>query len=405
MKSYVARQPIFLPDMSVYGYELLYRDSEENYYKPDTDGDRATRSIVSEAITTFGMDHLTNNTWAFVNFTRALLLSPFAYLLPTKDFVIEILENVRVDEELIEAVKKLKEAGYMLALDDYAGQAEIRPLLDYVDIVKVDFKLTNGMQQAKIPQDPALANKLILAEKVETEADFRLAMKSGYRLFQGYFFARPTVFSKASTEISETTCVRAMREIRKPTPNFENLAEIIRSDINLAYKLLQRVNTLEYYRLHRVSSIKQALIRLGLREVNRWLLLLLMRSSTRTQTSEFVKTALIRGVFSEKVAECIGLRLYNDEAFMTGLFSMIDTIMEEDLPDILENVCVSSEVCSALLEKNNVLNEVLNLVIAYENGNWKEVVAFAEKRKIRKEELSDFYVEAARYADEAFKIS
>lgn len=406
MKSYVARQPIFDEYRSVYGYELLYRDSNVNTYNPLMEGDRATRAVVSEAITTFGMNNLTNDQYAFINLTRSLLVSRFPYLLAPEDFIIEVLEDVVIDEELLEKLKALKEAGYTLALDDYIGENYSHELIQYIDIIKVDFKLISREQRAKIAKNPEFRGKKLLAEKVETEEEFLQAIMDGYHLFQGYFFAKPTIFSKSSAEISSSTYIRAIREIIKPSPDFEVLSQIIRMDVNLTYKLLYRVNTLEYYRRNRVKSIKQALLRLGLRETHRWILLIVMRDYTKSKSNELVKVALIRGVLSEKISVEIGLKLYNDEPFIVGMFSIIDSILEESLPNILKDVCVSKEVEDALLDseqnKNNKLKSILNFVKAYEVGDWETVVKFSEEYHISTDIITNHYLDAIHYADIAF---
>lgn len=405
MKAYVARQPIFDRYRSVYGYELLYRDSNVNAFNPDIEGDKATRTVVSEAITTFGLNNLTNEKYAFINLTRSLLISRFPYLLIPEDFVIEILEDVEIDDLLIEKLKALKEAGFLLALDDYIGEERRKPIIKYMDIIKVDFSLLTREERRKIAKKPELKKKKLLAEKVETEMEFLQAISDGYELFQGYFFAKPTIFSKSTTEISASTYIRALREISRPTPNIETLAQIIRIDVNLTYKLLYRVNTLAYYRRNRIKSIKQALMQLGLQETHRWILLILMREYTNSNANELVKTSLVRAVFSEKMALEMGLQLYDDEAFIVGMFSIIDTILEESLPTILRDICVSKDVRDALLDSNNILKEILDFVKNYEQGNWDFVANFLHKYNVSVEKATTYYLEAIHYSDLAFSDS
>lgn len=402
MKTYVARQPIFDRDQMVFGYELLYRDSAQNCFNPNVGGDRATRAVVSEAITTFGINNLTYGKRAFINFTRALLLSNFPELLNPRDFVIEILETVEVDNRLLARVCELREKGYVLAMDDYTGTGRYNPLFEHVDIVKVDFILNTPKECARIAHSPALRGKTLLAEKVETAERFQKAMEDGYELFQGYFFAKPTVFSKSTAEISNATYMRVIREMARPNADFDRLAQIIRADVSLTYKLLRRINTLEYYRSHRVTSIKHALVRLGFRETRRWFLLVLMQDCARIKTNEIVKTSLVRGVFAEKIAQEMDLRFYDDEAYIVGMFSMIDSILEDNLTDILKEVRVSTDVQDALLGKDNALRRILDFIIAYERADWGAVTAFLGQNGLNAGSVTDCYAAAVQYADIAF---
>lgn len=402
MKVFVARQPIFNQNQTLFGYELLYRDSYTNAYNGQIDGSRATRAVISDTITTFGLNNLTNGNFAFINFTRPLIMERFAFLLDPDDFVIELLENMEIDNALIERLQELKEKGYILAIDDYTGVEDYDDIMEYIDIIKVDFSLVDEAGRTAIARRYAPTEKRLLAEKVETEEEFQKARKDGYALFQGYYFARPTIFEKNTVEITANTYLRILQEITKPTPNFDNLAEIIRLDISMTYKLLHRINTLEYYRSHRVKSIKHALVRMGLNEIRRWATLVLMREAVGRKSDEMVRTALVRGVFAEKITLLIGVDWRSENAFTTGMFSMIETVVDGKLTNVLDELYIPKEVKRALLGENNFYGMVLNFVKLYEVGEWDKAFACVEKYHLNPNQVGDLYLEAVCYADFAF---
>lgn len=402
MKVFVARQPIFDKKQTLFGYELLYRDSSKNSFNGEVDGSYATRAVISDTITTFGLNNITNNKFAFINFTRPLLLSKFALLLDPDDFVIEILEDVEIDDEIIACVKELKERRYILAIDDYIGLEHYDKIMEYVDIIKVDFSLISHDERTSIANRLSKIDKRLLAEKVETEEDFEKAKRDGYELYQGYYFAKPTIFTKDSTEITSTTYMKMLQEIIKISPNFEKLAETIRSDINMTYKLLHRINTLEYYRRHRVKSIKHALIRMGLREIRRWSMLVLLRDAVGKKLDEIVRTALVRGIFAEKMMELMGFEKRSENAFTTGMFSMIDAVIEDELTSVLEELCIPEDVKRGLLGENNIYGNILNFVKAYEVGEWDRAFGYIKGYKVNVMKVGELYLEAVKYADLAF---
>lgn len=398
MKIYMARQPIFKENKKLYAYELLYRDSEINAYNPSVDGNRATRAVLSDALTSFGLKNLTQGKKAFVNFTRELLLQGVPYMLDPRDFVIEVLENVQLDDALVERIRDLKQEGYTIALDDYTGNRKFDRLFEHLDVVKVDFQLLSKEKRSRVAQRVKSFGIKLLAEKIETEMDYQQAVNDGYQYFQGYYFAQPMMVSIHSTDVATITCLRMLHEISKVSPDYSSMAEIIRRDVNLTYKLLRRINTLEYFHSHRVTSIKSALVHMGLDELRRWVLLILIREITGKGMDEMTRLALIRGIFAEKLLEGIGMCEKSYEAFTTGMFSMIDVILQEDLANLLDDLCISEEVRRALLGEKNLFGSMLYFVKMYEKGNWKE----AEKHihpNITMEDAGDYYVQAVHYAD------
>lgn len=402
MKTYVARQPIYGLGRKIEGYELLYRSAESPFrFTGDVDGDEATQMLISDSITAFGMDHLTGGRKAYVNFTRSLLLGDFAMLLNPRDFVIEILEDTLVDQELLDCLMEKKEKGYCFALDDYIGDASFDPVLPLVDIVKVDFMDCSPEKRRAIANDMLEKGKILLAEKVETEEEYQEAMQQGYTLFQGYYFDKPMLFSAQLATVQHSTSMQLMKESSKPDMLFENLAEIIRMDINLSYRLLQHANTMHFYRGGEVNSIQSALVMMGMNEVRRWIALIFVRE-TYQDNQENSKTALVRGLFCERLAIACGRKQDKEDAFMCGMFSMLDVIMEKDMTDLLNSLAISERVRAVLLGEEGALRDILNFVKYYERGYWEEVQDYITRYHLNDERVTQAYVACLQYADRLF---
>ncbi|MEF9941588.1 MAG: EAL domain-containing protein [Lachnospiraceae bacterium] len=407
MSVYIARQPIFDKDSILYAYELLYRAGEKNTFSESLDGSQATRSLVSDAVTVFGIQNLTHGKLAFINFTRELLLSEFVYLINPKEAVIEILEDVVVDQILIERIKEIKEKGYRLALDDYIGDEAFDVLIEYIDIIKVDFMLVDLLKAKEIAKQFFGKNIILLAEKIETPEEFQKAKAMGYELFQGYYFAKPHVMSKESGDIARSSFVRIIRELGKNSPDYFEIAKIIEQDAVLIYQLLIYINTLKFVHTStaRITNARMAIVRLGVDEFRRWVLLTMARSYTENQTDEVIRTAFVRSSFAEKLAMASPtLRKRSGDAFMMGMFSLIDVIVGGNLEQLLEELPLEEDVKAALLGTQNEFKELLDFVCEYERGEWNGLPQ--EKRaNYEIENLAECYFECITYADEVFDIT
>jgi len=264
MEVYVARQPIFDRNMNIYGYELLYRRSANNFYEGLDDG-QATSELIHNAFLVMQFDDLTNGNRAFINFSEDLLEKEIPFLLSEDTIVVEILERVKVTDTLIKSCKKLKENGYTIALDDYIFQETFLPLVKLADIIKVEFNGSDLDQQRKLIKENK--EKTFLAEKIETIEDYRIALNMGYDLFQGYFFSKPVILTGKKIEILNSSLIKMIEALNQEEPDLQQITEIIEKDLALSYKLLKMANSVIFASKSRIYSIKQALVRLGIEEM------------------------------------------------------------------------------------------------------------------------------------------
>lgn len=199
MEVFVARQSIFDRDLNIFGYELLFRSGHNNFYD-GLDENVATSSVISSSLSVIGMENLTGNKKAFINFPYEMLINGTATTLPKESVVIEVLENVYPDFDIINACKKLKQLGYILALDDFLLKPEYHPLIELADIIKIDFLLTPSEERESIIKKINSPNIKFLAEKVETKEEYEQALKLGYSYFQGYFLSKPVIIKGMAIE-------------------------------------------------------------------------------------------------------------------------------------------------------------------------------------------------------------
>jgi EAL and modified HD-GYP domain-containing signal transduction protein len=404
MQAFVTRQPIFKTDLSVMGYELLFRAGIDDLLFPQTNGDAATSSVISDGFFTLGIDTITAGKKAFINFTRSVLLADYAQLLPQEVVVVEILEDIVPDAEVLEAVNRLKEMGYTIAVDDYAGSDMQAPFLDLADIIKVDFSLTNAEQQQSFAQKFLPRHIRLLAEKVETYQEFKIARDAGYSLFQGFFFCRPTLVTRTRIPETKISKVELIKAVSQSELNFQKIEDIIKSDVSLSYKLLRFINSAFFGLRHDVNNIQQALVLLGEDKVRKWGALMGFSGLGMDKPSGLLVTAITRARFCELLEEHIQISGRKDDLFLMGMFSTIDAMLDMPMEKVLEQISISEELRSALLGEPGILRQILDLVIGYEAGDWKRVASLTQFLNLDENVLPLMYTQGMTMAEEILAL-
>lgn len=389
----MARQPIFDNHNKIFGYELLYR-SGMGSCSSVVDGDQATLEVIRNSFTLIGLDMLTDGKRAFINFTQNLLQSDVLTLLYPEVVVIEILENVRVTTEVIEACAKLKSRGFLIALDDYDGTNGHSDLLGLADIVKVDFMQTDQAGRAAMIQKIGLYKVELLAEKVETYEEYNEACQLGFKYFQGYFFGKPLVVSSNDIADQKVAYLRLVRELYQQEVDFDEIENIFKYNMAMTYKLLRLVNSAAFGLPQQVDSIRQALILLGINEIKKWSALIAVKGMGEDKPKELVTTALVRAKICETLAPLVKLGQQRSNLFLLGMFSLIDIMLDRRMADVLRDLPLNAEVSQALLGKTNSLRCVLDLILAYEAGSWGVFEQSCLKLGLPEATFADIYLKA-----------
>ncbi len=398
-KIFVARQPIFDPRQNLFAYELLYRSSLENAYGSD-DGTSATLNVLRDAFLMLG-PQLTGSRKTFINFNSDLLKRKLPLVLNPKTTVVEILEDVEVDETVVDICRELKEAGYVIALDDFSMKNEgVKALVDLADIIKVDFRETDADERRDIVKSPWAEKIEFLAEKVETPEEFTEAREAGYLYFQGYFFGKPVIVSSNNIPGTKINYVRMLSEINREEMDLPSLERIIKRDTYLSYALLNYINSAYFGLRDSVGSIMQALALLGQREVKKWASLVILTFIGADKPSEVSVASLIRAKFCEDLAGKTGLN--GSELFLTGMFSMLDALIGRPLDEILDTINVSNDMRVALTTGGNRYGDLLHLVLAYEKADWREVDSWADKMGVEKAAIPSGYGKSVRWVEQIF---
>jgi EAL and modified HD-GYP domain-containing signal transduction protein len=397
----VGRQPILDSHNKTVAYELLFRSGTENRFD-GTDGSVASTAVIANSFLTIGCNRVLGTKRGFINFTRTLLVEGHAWILPKDRVVIEILEDVEPDAEVVEACRKLKEAGYRMALDD-VGAADTRfPLQPFAEYVKIDWKGTEAAFRAQLCDYFRERGLRLLAEKVETKEDFEAALACGCELFQGFYFARPEILSARQVPTSKMACLRLLSEIQKADLNFEFIETLVRPDIGLTQKLLFFVNSAAFPRRSRIGSLPQALAYLGEGNIRQWVMLAAMPKLASGKPAELVTASLIRARFCELAAERAQPRMRASAGFLVGLLSLLDAMVGRPLDELVEELGLEAHVADAILgrsREDDGLRVLLDLAVDLGRSNFDSALRFAAASGISLALAGELHLEAMTWAD------
>ena len=391
---FVARQPILNRDQQVFGYELLFRDGVENFFRAK-DAEAAARSTLDSSLL-MGLDVLCDGRRAFINCTRDLLLKDCITLLPSGQAVAEVLETVEPDDLVIAACERLKVAGYMIALDDFVANDPRQALVPLADILKVDFARTTAEQRATLMKTHGPWRCRMLAEKVETKEEFFAARELGFVYFQGYYFRHPEVLKAREIPANRANYLRLIEAVSRPELDLKDLEAVIKSEASVLYRLLRYLNSPMFAFATEVRSVRHALAILGEREVRRWIRLVALVSAGLQKSSDLVLCALVRARFCELLSPKI--RHGESDLFLVGLLSLMDAILEVPMAQVVEQVPLDQETKSVLLNGEGKLRPVYQLTLAQEAGNWEAAKESAALLRISESEVAALWWEAMQWA-------
>lgn len=366
---YLARQPIFDLDRDVFAYELLYRSGKMGMAN-GFDADKATSTVIANTFLNIGIEGISNGKPVFINLPRSFITGELPLELDPAMVVLELLEDISADTQALHGLQQLAKRGYHIALDDFVLGPHNADFVPYAKFIKVDVLNLSDDELRRQTIQLLPSGVPLLAEKVEDEVRFQLCKTLGYSYFQGYFFSKPLLIEGRELSSNQMTMMNILAKLQNPQCKVDDLEKIVASDIGLSFKLLRIINS-SYYGIGRtVDSIQQALILLGFNTLKKWVTLITL-ASTAARSSELMVLALLRARHCKNLAERTGSNV--DSAFTVGMFSLLDAILDQPLPTLVNELPLTPEVKAALLAGEGELGELLSAVICYERGEFDRI--------------------------------
>lgn len=400
MSFFSARQPILDTDKNIFGYELLFRISSDNIF-PDVDEEAATSKMIEGLQFDLGLDKIASGKWAFINFTEQSLLNAYPNMLPKEKVVVEVLETVTPTPVVYKQLQTLAIEGYVIALDDFIHSDAWEPYYKFTQIIKVDCKFISQTELDDILDVKARFPHIkLLAEKIENYKEFIRYEKLGFELFQGYFFAKPEVIKSVSLSSSQSVLSGLLSEVTKKVPNFAQITKLFEIDVALSFKLLRYTQSPIFKRRKSIDNIKQAVVLLGHTELERFVMLLFAATIGEGKPTALIKLSIHRAKFCEQFAERAKFDKEVSSAFLVGMLSLIDAMLDAELEQLISAMPLSDSIKEALVLHQGLLSEFIALCQYCETGDWEAMEAAGEKYNITLDELLTIHQDAELWANE-----
>ena len=397
---FVARQPIFDHSGKLWAFELLFRTGLSENTAVIDDPDAATILVASGGFlrATSGMP---DNVKIFINFTEELIFMRFPLALPPQNTVIEILENIPVTPQLVERLRELKAEGYMIALDDFVGDAGYKDIFPYIDIIKLDCLGRSTDDVIDIKNRFADTQCRFLAEKVDSEAAFFAFREQGISFFQGYYFAKPQILRGKGITSSTAMRLKLAAEIEKDRPDTETILAAVQSDVSFSYRLLQYINSSTFSFREKITSIRQALTLLGAMKTKYWLRLMLYSDMLSTNSNpEVLRMALQRAHFLDALGVASRFAApKNESLFLVGMLSLLEAILGVPMITILKELPLSSEIKTSLRGERGMYSDYIALAVAMEHLDFDRANRLAKVLRIPENAVSESFELAIEISD------
>ncbi len=378
---FLGRQPIVDHKRGIVAYELLFRTAHNKTSADVSDDLLATASVIIQAFSELGIEDVLGNNKGFINVSYDLLMVELVELLPKERVVLELLESIVPSEKVIERCRALKERGFILALDDFVFDDAFIPLLDIVDIVKVELP---ALTDAELRDHVQLLRNWpvqLLAEKIDTPQQAEYCLSLGFELFQGYYFAKPVTLSGKRADPAKLALLRLVGLVLGNAETDEIVQEFKR-DTGLTYNLLRLVNSVAFGTRRQITSINHAISILGRRQLQRWLQLLLFAHAPGAAmlNDPLLVLAATRGRLMELLVQRVfpNNQDMEDQGFMVGIMSLLDVLLGMPLEHILNQLRLTDGVRAALLHHQGTLSPLLRLTEQLEQNNYDGVITILD---------------------------
>lgn len=393
-KFFLGRQPILDRNQQIVGYELLFRSADMDHAVFESYS-HASSTVITQALSSFGMEEVLGGKFGFINVHLALLLSEMLELLPIQQTVLELLEMIKLDEQVIDRCRELKDMGFVLALDDHEFDSSNDKIYHLIDIVKIDIILTGMDALPDVVRELRKYPVKILAEKVETVEQFQICNDLGFDLFQGYFFARPVVLNRKKIDVSGLALLKLLQQLTMGE-SIETIEITFKENPGLSYNLLKLVNSVALGVREKIKTLRHAILLLGMDQLRRWTQLsLFAEHDSRGINHPLLEMAAVRGRLMEIMLKQMASSDEQAEAaFMVGILSLLDVLFETSMEEIIANLNLTEDVSTALLKREGQLGRMLMLAEKLEVTDFNAVAVMLPECGVSLDQLLTAQLEA-----------
>lgn len=389
MEPYIVRQTIVDENQAAKAYEILYADDQLSVSQSD---DSSAANAIENFLSSMDTDKFLNGKIAFLTFTRNLLVKNIPKMFDTSKLVIQIEDSLITNPLAHSLFTKYKQAGYKIAVVDFEFAPRYFGVLDIVDYIKVNFRNYDNPSLENVVRIGNSFGKKMIAYNVECAEAYEKAKNCGCTYFQGSYVAEKMPAHLTNMKYLQGNFFMLMIAVTKDEPDIDEIEQILSRDVSLTYSLLKLVNSAYFALRNRAKSVKQALVILGLGQLKQWIYLLSFKQDDGSMPDELIRLSFLRAKFASELLEsCHDVPLSRSEAYLMGMFSTLGQLMQMPLDEALNALPLSDEIKGALLRHEGRAGILFDLVIAYENADWKRMADMAAQLEIPADSIPGIY--------------
>jgi len=394
---FIVRQPIKNAKSEIVGYEILYH-GEKQLYDGVAAGVKENDFAVADTIYNF----LTQNTSKglkgslnFMTFTTTLLMKKVPRLFEKQDLVIQIDDSVLIHPLAMHFVQQYKKDGYKIAVNEFQFSPRYLSLIGEIDYIKVNMQATSNITLHNIVEIAHSMDKQCIAMAIDDEKLYKKAIDAGMDALEGPYVAAKMATKAHTSGYLQSNFFRLMVAVTRDEVNVEEVEQIISMDATLSYGLLRLTNSVYFALRHRATTIRQAIMTLGISQLKQWVYLLSASNAENEidpASEEFLKTSFMRASFcSDLITYTKKVPISKGEAYLMGMFSTLNYLIDAPLEDILSEVPLADELKAALLHQEGPCGALYSLVLSYERADWNRVDTLAEQLEVPTNLLTSLY--------------
>ena len=392
---YIVRQPIKDREGVILGHEILYYGENDGY-----NGGASTPNEYAAADTIYNF--LTQNggksfqgTLNFMTFTTMLLMKKTPRMFDRKDLVIQIDDSVLVNPLAMHFVNMYAREGYKIAVNEFQFLPRYLSVMDITDYIRVNMGQTQEVALRNIVEIAHSMHKKCIATDIRSSQQYEQALELEVDGFEGPFVAAKLKTRARSSAYLQSAFFQLMLAVTKDEPNLDEIEQLISMDASLSFALLKMANSAYFALRHRATTIHQAIITLGLGQLRQWIYLLsagLMDQRADPGAEEFLKLSFMRANFcSELVKYATNMPIAQSEAYLLGMFSTLNHLIDAPLEEILAELPIAEEIKEALLHKEGRVGTLYKLVLSYEDADWDAINQYAAELEIPSQMITGIY--------------
>lgn len=390
MQAYIVRQPIMDANQNVLGYDMLYYDENVTVVTDE----EAAANAVSNILTHVSSETMSGDKPAFLNFTWNLLERKVPAMFDKEKLVMIIEDSILIDPTSNERVLAYRKDGYKIAIADFQFLPRYFGILDSIDYIRLNFKFGDYSSYENIVKIAAAFNKKVIAYNIDSQEAYDKAKEIGCHYFQGSFVAEklPTTIKK--TDYLQGNFFMLMVAVTREEVDYDEVSDIISRDVTLTFALLKLVNSAWFALRNKATTVKQALVVLGVNQLKQWIYLLSFKQSDGTMPDELIKLSFLRANFAQELSKLAkGLPISESEAYLLGMFSTLGALTQTSLEEVLKELPISDYIKDALVKHEGRCGLLYDVILAYEKGSWSAMSTAAEKLEIPSDAIGQKYLE------------